>query len=116
MRYCILSPDFINHDPALPTPDADLQTLKQLINQHLAVVSAHSTEEDMIVEGDKVVVCRTFQGTHDGEYMGIAPIGNKITYTGIFIARLHDGKIAEQWVSFDALSVMQQIGAISMPE
>ena len=44
--------------------------------------------------------------------MGVAPTGNQISLSGINIMRVADGKIVEHWVNYDALGLMQQIGAI----
>ncbi len=44
--------------------------------------------------------------------MSMAPTGNRVTFTGISIARLADGKIEEIWENYDALGMMQQLGAI----
>ena len=55
------------------------------------------TIDDLIAEGDKVVVRSTFSGTHKGEFMGITPTGKKITTTAINIYRITDGKLIEEW-------------------
>ena len=70
----------------------------------------------MIAAGDKVVVRRTFRGTHKGEFIGVAPTGKEVTFTGVWITRLTGGKFEEQWVVFDALALLQQIGAIPSSE
>jgi predicted ester cyclase len=113
----VCTPDHMNHDPALPTPHADLQTIKQTISAIFfsALPDLTSSEDDLIATGEKVVVRRTFRGTHTGELMGVAPTGKAVTFTGIFIDRLVGGKIAEQWVVFDALSLLQQTGVVSAP-
>ncbi len=112
----VCTPNFINHDPALPVPDADLQTIKEIIGGMLAAFpDLTSSEEDLISDQDKIVVRRTFRGTHKGEFMGVAASGNEVVITGIFIVRLAGGKIEEQWVVFDALGLMQQIGGVPTP-
>ena len=68
--------------------------------------------EDQIVEGDTVVTRWTARGTHQGELMGNAPTGNPATVTGILIDRISGGKIEEEWVDYDTLHLMQQIGAV----
>ena len=68
--------------------------------------------EDMIAEGDKVVVRSTFRGTHKGDLMGIAPTGKQVTMPLILIYRLADDKIVEHWMQADALGMMQQLGVI----
>ena len=113
----VCTSNHINHDPGLPVPDADLQTIKQLIGGlQAAFPDLNSSEEDLISEGDKIVVRRTFRGTHKDEFMGVAASGNKVTFSGIFIDRLTGGKIEEQWVVFDVMGLMQQIGGVPAPK
>jgi predicted ester cyclase len=71
-----------------------------------------STIEDLIAEGDKVVARWRARATHQGEYMGISPTGNRVEFTGISIYRIEAGKIAESWNVEDDLALMRQIGAI----
>ncbi len=47
------------------------------------------------------------RGTHRGDLLGIPPSGNAVELTGIQILRLAGGKIAEQWVNFEAQGMMQ---------
>jgi predicted ester cyclase len=71
-----------------------------------------STIEDIIAEGDKVVARWRSRATHRGEYMGIAPSGNEVEFTGISFYRIEEGKIAESWTVEDQFGLMRQIGAI----
>ena len=48
--------------------------------------------------------------------MGIAPTGNEVRVTGITIHRIEGGKIVEEWENWDALGLMQQVGAILSTE
>ena len=68
--------------------------------------------EDVIAEGDKVVERRTSSGTHQGELMGIPPTGRQTTGSGVSIFRVANGKVAEQWVNWDMLGLLQQLGGI----
>ena len=68
--------------------------------------------EDMIAEGDKVATRFTDRGTHKGEFMGIAPTGKKVSFTAIGICRITEGKLVEAWVDYDALGLLQQLGAV----
>jgi predicted ester cyclase len=74
------------------------------------------TIEDLLAEGDKVVVRMTGRGTHLGEFQGIAPTGRPVSGSGITICRLADGQVVDEWENYDELGVMQQIGAISSRE
>lgn len=62
------------------------------------------TIDDLIAEGDKVVVRTTWRGTHTGTYEGIAPTGKAITRTMIQIFCVADGKIQEEWSEGGSLS------------
>ena len=108
--------DFLNHDPGLPTPHADLPTLKQSIGGLLAAFpDMRSSEEALIADGDMVVVRRIFRGTHKGAFMGVDPTDKEVAFTGTFTARLNGGQIEEQWVNFDALGLLRQIDGIPAP-
>jgi predicted ester cyclase len=74
-----------------------------------------STIEDLIAEGDKVVARWRSRATHQGDYMGIAPTGNEVEFTGISFYRIEEGKIAQSWSVEDQFGLMQQIGAIPEP-
>ncbi len=73
------------------------------------------TVEDMVAEGDKVVVRLTFRGTHRGELRGIAPTGKELALTGIVIFRLAGGKIEQRWGSYDSAKFWQQLGVSPPP-
>jgi steroid delta-isomerase-like uncharacterized protein len=66
----------------------------------------------MVAEGDKVAFQVTWSGTHKGEFMGVAPTGNKVEMTNTDIFRIAAGKVAEGWATFDMPSLMQQIGVV----
>ena len=76
----------------------------------------HSTIEDIVSEGDKVVLRWRLEGTHTGEFLGVAPSNMKITLDINEIFRFANGQPVEAWDQYDRLGLMQQIGAIPMPE
>ena len=69
------------------------------------------TVDDLVTEGDRVAHRFTLRGTHAGPFMGIPPTGRVVTASGIAIDRFAGGKVAESWVSFDALNLLRQMGA-----
>jgi predicted ester cyclase len=69
--------------------------------------------EDLIAEGDKVVARWRSRATHQGDYMGIAPSGKEVQFTGISIYRIEGNKIAQSWNIEDQLGLMRQIGAVA---
>jgi predicted ester cyclase len=113
----VCAPDFVHHHPGLTTADADLVTTKRTVKQLILKVfpDLQSFEQDLLVDGDKVLTRRLLRGTHRGEFMGIAPTGKEVTAGGLWLAHFRNGKIKEQWVYFDVLGLLLQIGAFSMP-
>lgn len=77
----------------------------------LGMPNFHTTIDDLIAEGDKVVARVTMTGTHTGDFWGFPATGNRVTFTGIYIARIENGKIVEHWGEEDGISLMQQIGS-----
>lgn len=69
----------------------------------------------MIAEGEKVVVRYTVEGTHTQNFMGIPATNTPIRMTGMSMYRMIDGKLAEGWVQYDQLGLMQQLGVVAMP-
>jgi len=76
----------------------------------------HTTVDDMIAEGDKLAVRWRIEGTHTGEFMGIAPTNRKIEIGLNEIFRVENGQWAEAWDQYDMYGLMQQIGAIPEAE
>ena len=66
----------------------------------------------LVAEGDLVTKRWTFRGTHTGEYMGLPTSGKPVVMAGITIYRVQDGQVRETWWNYDALGMMQQMGAI----
>jgi predicted ester cyclase len=71
----------------------------------------HGTNEIQLSEGDLVANRRVFHGTHQGEFMGMAPTGREVTFEGLSIDRVVDGRILESWVEWDPRRVLEQLGA-----
>jgi steroid delta-isomerase-like uncharacterized protein len=72
--------------------------------------------EDVIAEGDKVVVKTIYTGTHEEEFFGAPPTGNTFKYLGIHILTIKEGKIVEAWVLEDMLYLWQQLGMELKPK
>ena len=67
---------------------------------------------DQIAEGDKVVTRVSGSGRHTGEVMGAAPTGKELKWRAVIVSRFAKDKITEEWVEFDALSFLQQLGVV----
>jgi hypothetical protein len=70
------------------------------------------TVDELIAENDRVMVRWTFDGTQQGEFAGLPPTHKPISYSGINIFRIANGKIAEIWDIFDRLWMWQQLGVL----
>jgi steroid delta-isomerase-like uncharacterized protein len=113
----ITAQDSVSHDPLLTDLPSGPEADKHIVNlYHGAFPDAQITVEDQISEGDKVLTRWTGRGTHQGEFMGVAPSGNRVEIAGMTVNRVSEDKIEETWTLYDALGMMQQIGAIPSPE
>jgi predicted ester cyclase len=63
---------------------------------------------------DKVMTRNVATGTHKGSLMGIEPRNKRAQWTGISIDRIEQGKIVGDWVSWDMMGMLQQLGVVSM--
>ena len=108
----LISPNFVNHSAPAgipPTRDGYRQYVEVLL---ASFPDIHLDIEDLISEGDKVVVRYTVRGTHQGSFMGLPPSGKQFSFTGIGIQRIVDGKFVERWEQADTLGLLQQLGVI----
>ena len=113
----LVAPNAVNHDPAAPPniPSGALGVKAVVTMLRSAFPDDHHTIEDLVAEGDKVVVRLTHSGTHQGSLLDLAPTGKQINNTSIHIFRIASGKIVEVWANRDDLGVLQQLGAIPAP-
>ena len=106
------SPEFVDHalPPNLPP---GLEGRKMFASAfYNAFPDLTITIEDWVVDGQKVAVRQSAQGTHQGDLMGIPATGKSIHISGIFIFRFEGNKVVEQWEIFDQMGMMQQLGII----
>lgn len=109
----IFSEDHVNHDPADLNPVGGLEGVRTFVETlHTAFPDAKITIDDLLADGDRVILRWHSSGTHQGELMGIAPTGRSGSTTGIGIDRVVDGKIVESWANWDTLGLLTQLGVI----
>ena len=108
----LVSGNYVWHGPG-GTDVRGPEGFKQVASMYrTAFPDASLTIEDIIAEGDKVVIRWTARGTHQCELMGVAPSGRRVTVPGITISQVVDGKIVEEWETFDQLGMFQAIGTV----
>jgi predicted ester cyclase len=110
--YEHIDPEWVNHTPGMPDvkgPDGARQ-INSLF--HEAMPDAQLTIHALIGEGDLVAVRFTYAGRHEGELLGVAATGKDVSFTGSAFHRIVQGMITDDWVNFDALGILQQIGGL----
>ncbi len=108
----ILSASFVDHD-FVQGQTPGMEGYKQMVGAfRSAFPDLRVRNEDVIEEGNKVVVRWTANGTHNGQLMQIPPTGKKVSLKGVDILRIENDKIVERWGEFDALGMLSQLGVI----
>ena len=108
-----IAPNHIDHSAGAAGSPVGPEGSRQLIGMMLtAFPDMHITVEDMIAEGDKVVVRFTERGTQQGAFGSIPPTGKHVEVSTIDIVRIEGGKIAEEWGIDDMLGMLQQLGLV----
>ena len=107
--------DYAEHD-MLPGQGMGLAGLGDRVTMLKTALDPRFTIEDIIAEGDKVVVRWTNSGSHVGNFLGIPPTGKNFTIAGIDIYRMKDDRMAEHWHVIDQLALLQQLGLIPSPQ
>jgi steroid delta-isomerase-like uncharacterized protein len=109
----IYASDFVGHDPTMPEDTRGVEGAREFYGMYRnAFPDTQITIEDQLAEGYMVATRWTARGTHQGELMGVPPSGNRVEVMGITISRNEGGKVAEEWNNYDALGMMQAIGAV----
>ena len=114
----IYTPDYVLDAPIRSDGSSQARALTQGREQLKQRVTLFRTafpdiffsQDEIIGEGDTVVVRYTFSGTHLGSFAGVEPGGRSISIMGILIANLEDGKIRQAWSAFDSAELMKQLG------
>ena len=108
----LFSADSIYQGPNFPALRGREARKQYYASLRKAFPDLHSTIDDVIAEGDKVVMRWSVTGTHRGEWWGVAPTGKLRAVSGISIYRIADGMITDEFQQWDALGFMQQLGVV----
>jgi steroid delta-isomerase-like uncharacterized protein len=68
--------------------------------------------EQMLSEGDRVVMQLLMEGTHQHAWLGIPASGKKLQIRIFTVHRVMQGKIVEDWVLVESFGLFQQLGVI----
>ena len=107
----LIAPSYVNYD--MPMPEPGPAGLRALMGGFFAAFpDMRIVIEQTLGEGDLVCTRGYFEGTHDGDFMGVPATGNKVNVKYTDVWRLEDGKAVENWVRLDMLGLMQQLGVV----
>jgi predicted ester cyclase len=74
-----------------------------------------ASEQNIVVEGDTVVVRLIVEGTHKGNLLGLPATNRRVRWDAIDMYKISNGKIVDDWASEDALKIVADIGAYIPP-
>jgi steroid delta-isomerase-like uncharacterized protein len=107
----IVATDYVRHDPGAPIAVQGPEDVKRHVIMLRAMLPDLTLQiEDVVAEGDRVVLRYTGVATDTGGYMGQPPTGNVTRTAAMQIFRIADGKIAESWALRDDLGTLRQLG------
>ncbi len=113
----LFSPEYVHYYPsATPKPGSLEESIEFTKMIFRGFPDSTWTIEELFAVGDRVITRWIYKGTHEGEFMGIPPTGNKLEFGGILITRIENGKIVEGREDYDALGAMQQLGMELKPK
>ena len=114
----VIASDHVRHGPQWEGGDRVGRTaFKQSFATFFAVFpDLHAEIHRLDVLGEYAYSRQTVTGTHTGaSFLGVGPTGNSVRFDAQTTYRLRDGKIVEQWVTYDTLAAMQQLGVVTLP-
>jgi predicted ester cyclase len=99
--------DYVGHLGATVMDRSELERLERQFCK--AFPDARHSIDDLIAEGDRVVLRTTAYATHRGRFEGIEPTGRSVEFTGLVVYRIQDGQIAESWGEIDFLRLIREL-------
>lgn len=106
-----IAADFRRNDPGLPFEVVGPAGVKQLAEAlHPGIPDMELPIEDVIAEGEKVLVRLRVKGTHGGDLMGVPATGRKIDIGVLDLFHIRNGTLVEHWALLDNLGLLRQIG------
>ncbi len=106
-----IAPGFRRHDPGLPFEVVGPEGVRKLADALLpGIPDLQLPIEDLVAEGEKVLVRLRVKGTHGGDLMGVPATGRKIDIAVLDLFQIRDGQLVEHWALLDNLGLLRQIG------
>jgi steroid delta-isomerase-like uncharacterized protein len=107
----LYSDDAQRYDPNQSDPTRGSQEIARYVAEVRTGYPDFKLEiSDKIFEDNRLVTHWTCTGTHNGEFQGIPATGKRINISGLALARIENGRVAEERVYFDRLTMLEQLG------
>ncbi len=108
----LFADDFVDHTPQ-PNTTPDKDGVRKLYHAlRGAFPDFHADIHWQAADGNLVTTYKTYHGTHEGPFLGVAPTGRLIHFETVDVMRVREGKITEHWGVANLFSLMQQLGAL----
>ena len=115
----IYAPNYVHHQHHHPNDPRDLhgvEAMKTFATElREAFPDFHDSIDIQLAEDELVATRVTSRGTHKGTFLGVEPTNKELSWTGITIDRISEGKIVESWTNWDMMGMMQQLGVVRAP-
>lgn len=102
-----IAADYVGHLGSTTMDQTELERLERQFCK--AFPGARHSIDDLIAEGDRVVLRTTADVTHLGVFEGIEPTGRSVNFTGLVVYRIQNGRIAESWGEIDFLRLLREL-------
>jgi steroid delta-isomerase-like uncharacterized protein len=107
----ICTSDHAYHDPNLPDLPLGPEGVKERRRIYKEALPGRVTQiHDWLVDGDRVVCHWTYEGVNSGSLGDLPPTGKNAVVEGMHLWHFRDGRIAESWVMWDRLGLLEQLG------
>lgn len=111
MVEAVISPTYVGHYSSMPEPVIGRQGFTEWIQANRAGYSDFTVVvNNMVAENNMIAIQWTVTGLNDGKMFDREPTGKRINIKGLTLARIEDGKIAEEWITWDMLDINRQLG------
>jgi steroid delta-isomerase-like uncharacterized protein len=111
----LFADDFVDHTTQPGTSPDKAGVRKLYTYMRAAFPDFHAEIHWQLAGGDCVTTCKTYYGTHEGPFLGIAATHRTVHFESVDVMRVQNGKITDHWGVGNLLSLMQQIGGWTPP-
>lgn len=112
----LVAPDVVDHNP-IPNQAPGLEGVKQwMAAVRTSFPDLQGIVQDVVAEGDRVAARMTWHGTHRGEFLGLLPTNQRVSFSAFHLVRFSGSLAVEWWGTADLLEALRQLGAtVSSP-